>query len=99
MPEGCCAIANGEGGGAGFVGTQVCFSPLTRQMVGIGKATARLDATCQHVATLYEEELDAQLETLTSIIEPVLIVVIGGVIGAIVIALYLPLFDLITVVE
>jgi type IV pilus assembly protein PilC len=47
----------------------------------------------------YEEELDAQLETLTSIIEPVLIVVIGGVIGAIVIALYLPLFDLITVVE
>jgi len=47
----------------------------------------------------YEEELDAQLETLTSIIEPVLIVVIGGVIGAIVIALYLPLVDLITVVE
>jgi type IV pilus assembly protein PilC len=56
-------------------------------------------AAYPHVATRYEEELDAQLETLTSIIEPVLIVVIGGVIGAIVIALYLPLCDLITVVE
>jgi type IV pilus assembly protein PilC len=91
-------VEQGRSLAGGMLETGV-FPPLTRQMVGIGEETARLDATCQHVAKLYEEELDAQLETLTSIIEPVLIVVIGGVIGAIVIALYLPLFDLITVVE
>ena len=81
------------------------FPPLVQEMVGIGEETARLGDTCRHVATLYEEEplyeeeLDAQMGTLTSTTQPVLIVVIGGVIGTIVIALYLPLFDLITVVE
>jgi len=92
------AVEQGRSLAGGMQQAEV-FPPLVQQMVGIGEATARLGDTCRHVATLYEDELDAQMETLTSIIEPVLIVVIGGIIGAIVIALYLPLFDLITVVE
>jgi type IV pilus assembly protein PilC len=66
-------------------------------MIRVGEKTARLDETLLHVAALYEEELDSQIETLTSVIEPMLILVIGAVLGAILIALYLPLFDLVTV--
>lgn len=74
------------------------FPPLVSQMILVGEETARLDETLLHVATLYEEELDGKVETLTSVIEPVLIVVIGVLLGLILIALYLPLFDLVTVV-
>lgn len=73
------------------------FPPLVGHMIRVGEKTARLDETLLHVAALYEEELDSQIETLTSVIEPMLILVIGAVLGAILIALYLPLFDLVTV--
>lgn len=74
------------------------FPPLVSQMILVGEETARLDETLLHVAGLYEEELDAKIDTLTSIIEPILIVLIGAILGLILIALYLPLFDLVTAV-
>lgn len=84
----------GSGGGSGSV-----FPPLMSQMVVVGEETARLDEMLLHVATLYEEELDETVDTLTSVIEPALILVIGALLGGILIALYLPMFDLVTAVQ
>jgi len=74
------------------------FPPLVGQMILVGEKTARLDETLLHVADVYENELDHHVDALTSVIEPILILVLGIILGAILIALYLPLFDLVTVV-
>lgn len=71
---------------------------MVTQMISVGEETASLDEMLDQVATLYEEEVDIMVEGLTSVIEPVLIVFIGLIIGAIIIALYLPIFEMVNVV-
>lgn len=74
------------------------FPVMVTQMISVGEETASLDEMLGQVATLYEEEVDIMVEGLTSVIEPVLIVFIGLIIGAIIIALYLPIFEMVNVV-
>lgn len=68
------------------------FPPMVSHMVGVGEETGDLDAMLSKVADFYEDEVDAAVKALMSILEPVLIVVIGGAVGFIVISMYLPLF-------
>ncbi len=74
------------------------FPIVVSQMITVGEETASLDEMLNKIADLFEEEVDIMVEGLTSIIEPVLIVFIGLILGAIIIALYLPIFELVNVV-
>jgi type IV pilus assembly protein PilC len=70
------------------------FPPMVISMVEVGEATGALDEMLLKVAEFYEEEVDLAVKTLLSLIEPVMIVSIGSVVGFIVIAMYLPVFDM-----
>ncbi len=71
------------------------FPPMVTQMISVGEKTGGLDEMLSKIADFYEDEVDAAVAALTSIIEPVIIVFMGGMIGAILIAMYLPMFDII----
>jgi type IV pilus assembly protein PilC len=70
------------------------FPPLVCHMVAVGEETGAIDQMLSKVAEAYEREVDDTINALTSIIEPVLIVILGVIVGAIVICLYLPLFTI-----
>jgi type IV pilus assembly protein PilC len=70
------------------------FPPMVVQMVGVGEATGALDAMLSKVADFYEDEVDNAVANLTSLMEPVMIAMLGGIIGFIVIAMYMPIFNL-----
>lgn len=71
------------------------FPPMVVQMISIGEESGSLDPMLSKIADFYEDEVDAALASLTSAIEPVLIVMLGGVVGFIVISLFLPLVEVI----
>lgn len=71
------------------------FPPMVTQMISVGEKTGGLDEMLNKIADFYDEEVDAAVSALTSIIEPVVIVFMGAVIGGILIAMYLPMFDII----
>ncbi|MEW5701883.1 MAG: type II secretion system F family protein [Candidatus Zixiibacteriota bacterium] len=71
------------------------FPPMVTQMISVGEKTGGLDDMLGKIADFYDEEVDAAVSALTSIIEPVIIVFMGVVIGGILIAMYLPMFDII----
>jgi type IV pilus assembly protein PilC len=68
------------------------FPHMVTHMVGVGEETGALDTMLTKIAEFYEDEVDASVKALTSILEPVMIVLVGGMVGFIVIAMYLPLF-------
>jgi type IV pilus assembly protein PilC len=68
------------------------FPTMVGHMVGVGESTGELDTMLSKIAEFYEERVAAAVKALTSILEPVMICVIGGMVGFIVIAMYLPLF-------
>ncbi|TDV95814.1 type IV pilus assembly protein PilC [Halomonas alkaliantarctica] len=70
------------------------FPPLAIQMVSIGEEAGSLDAMLNRVADYYEEEVDNKVDALTSLMEPVIIVVLGVLVGGVVVSMYLPIFDL-----
>lgn len=70
------------------------FPAMVTQMVGVGEATGALDAMLNKVADFYEDEVDNAVAGLTSLMEPIIIAVLGGIIGFIVIAMYMPIFNL-----
>jgi type IV pilus assembly protein PilC len=69
------------------------FPNMVTHMVGVGEESGSLDAMLERVAEFYEDQVEASVKALTSILEPVMIIVIGGIVGFIVISMYLPLFD------
>lgn len=75
------------------------FSPLVIQMIAVGEETAELGVMLLKTAAFYESEVDAAIETLTSIIEPIIIVVLGVILGGTIIAIYLQIFDLMNVIQ
>jgi type IV pilus assembly protein PilC len=75
------------------------FPPMVSQMVKIGEETGELDAMLGKIADFYEEEVDASISALTSIIEPIMIILIGAMVGTIIISMYLPMFKLITLIK
>jgi type IV pilus assembly protein PilC len=74
--------------------TQVpeAFPVMVTQMIGVGEETGALETMMTKVADFYEEQVEAAVKALTSILEPVMIVVVGAIVGFIVIAMYLPMF-------
>jgi type IV pilus assembly protein PilC len=71
------------------------FPPMVVQMIGVGEATGALDTMLSKIADFYEEEVDIAVAGLLTLMEPIMIAVLGGVVGGIVIAMYMPIFGLI----
>jgi type IV pilus assembly protein PilC len=84
---------------AGPLSRHAVFPPMVVQMMAVGEETGALDTMLEKVAIFYDEEVAAAVESLTSLIEPVLIAVVGGAVGAIVIALYLPTFRIFELIK
>jgi type IV pilus assembly protein PilC len=74
------------------------FPPMVVQMIAVGEQTGALDAMLGKIADFYDEEVDTAVANLTSLLEPLLMVFLGVVIGGVVIAMYLPIFKLVSVV-
>ncbi|MBI3598860.1 MAG: type II secretion system F family protein [Nitrospirae bacterium] len=74
------------------------FPPMVVQMIAVGETTGALDAMLGKIADFYDDEVDASVDTLTSLLEPALMVFLGATIGTVVIAMYLPIFKLASVV-
>lgn len=72
------------------------FPPMVVQMISVGEATGALDAMLSKIADFYDEEVDTAVEALTSMMEPMMMVFLGGAIGFVVIAMYLPIFKMAT---
>ena len=70
------------------------FPPMVVQMVGVGEQTGALDAMLNKIADFYEDEVDVAVSALTSLIEPALMVGVGGTVGVVLIAMYLPIFSI-----
>jgi type IV pilus assembly protein PilC len=70
------------------------FPPMVVQMVGVGEQTGALDTMLSKIADFYEDEVDVAVAAMTSLIEPIMLVVIGGTVGTVLIAMYLPIFSL-----
>jgi type IV pilus assembly protein PilC len=79
--------------------TSGVFPPMVVQMIGVGEQTGALDEMLEKVADFYDSEVDAAVGALTSIIEPVMIVIMGTIVGGMLIAMYLPMFRLVSVVS
>ena len=71
------------------------FPPMVVQMISVGEATGALDTMLSKIADFYEEEVDVAVAGLLTLLEPLMISLLGGVVGGIVIAMYMPIFDLI----
>jgi type IV pilus assembly protein PilC len=78
--------------------THAVFPPMVVQMLAVGEETGQVDVMLEKVASFYEAEVEASVDALTSLIEPLLIAVIGGCVGAAVIALYMPMFNIIKLI-
>lgn len=74
------------------------FPPMVVQMIAVGEATGALDAMLNKIADFYDEEVDAAVAGLTALIEPIMMVFLGGVVGGMIIAMYLPIFKMASVV-
>jgi len=72
------------------------FPPMVTQMIGVGEATGALDTMLAKIADFYEEEVDAAVAGLLTLLEPIMIAFLGVVVGGIVIAMYMPIFDMIS---
>ena len=73
-------------------GRRRSFPAMVAHMVGVGEETGALDTMLSKIADFYEDQVDAAVKSLTSILEPIMIIVVGGIVGFIVISMYLPLF-------
>ncbi len=75
------------------------FPPMVTQMIAIGEETGALDTMLHKIADFYEDEVDSAVKSLTSIIEPIMMIFIGGIVGLVVVSMYLPIFNLFQLVE
>ena len=71
------------------------FPPMVCSMIAVGEQSGALDVMLTKIADFYDDEVDSAVDGLTSMIEPFLMVFLGGTIGTLVIAMYLPIFDII----
>ncbi len=88
------ASVKGGGSLAGPIEDNPIFPPMVGHMVAVGEETGQLEHMLTKVADFYEAEVDANVKALTALIEPVMIVFVGGIVGFIVISMYLPMFSI-----
>jgi len=81
------------------LGESGVFPPMVVQLVAVGEQTGRLAEMLGKIADFYDEEVDAAVSAMTSLIEPVVIVLMGGVIGGLLVSMYLPMFDMIGAIK
>lgn len=74
------------------------FPPMVVQMIAVGEATGALDSMLSKIADFYDDEVDAAVDAMTALLEPVMMVFLGGVVGGMIVAMYLPIFKLASVV-
>jgi type IV pilus assembly protein PilC len=79
---------------AGPMHEHAVFPPMVTHMTAVGEDSGQLETMLEKIADFYEAEVDAKVKALTAILEPLLICIVGGVVGFIVISMYLPMFDL-----
>lgn len=84
---------------AGPMSDHDIFPGMVTQMLAVGEETGAIDTMLDKIAQFYEREVEATVEALTSLLEPLLIVVLGGTIGGMVVALYMPMFNIINLIE
>ncbi len=70
------------------------FPPMVSQMTAVGESTGALDAMMGKIADFYDDEVDQAVDNLTTLIEPMMIVILGVMIGGIVVSMYLPIFKM-----
>src|SRR5204863_9265259 len=75
------------------------FPPMVVHMISVGENTGALDQMLQKIADFYDDEVDTAVTALTSLLEPLMIVFLGVVVGGLVVAMYLPIFKLVTVMK
>jgi type IV pilus assembly protein PilC len=75
------------------------FPPMVTQMISVGEQTGALDAMLGKIADFYDDEVNTAVNTLTSLLEPLMIVFLGGAVGGLVVAMYLPIFKLVTLIK
>jgi type IV pilus assembly protein PilC len=96
--ESRASIAGGETIAAPLQKSQV-FPPMVISMIAVGEQTGGLDEMLSKIADFYDEEVDAAVSGLLSMMEPLMIVFLGVVVGGMVVAMYLPIFDMINAVQ
>jgi type IV pilus assembly protein PilC len=95
--ESRASIAGGETIAAPLQKSKV-FPPMVISMIAVGEQTGGLDEMLSKIADFYDEEVDAAVEALLALMEPVMIVVLGAVVGGMIVAMYLPIFNMINAV-
>ncbi len=92
------SIASGDTISAPLQRSKV-FPPMVISMIAVGEQTGGLDEMLSKIADFYDEEVDAAVGTLLSLMEPIMIVVLGVIVGGMVVAMYLPIFDMVNAVQ
>jgi len=75
------------------------FPPMVCQMITVGEATGALDVMLAKIADFYEDEVDVATDTLTKLLEPIMMVFLGGIVGGLLVTMYLPIFKIVTVIK
>jgi len=75
------------------------FPPMVVHMINVGENTGALDAMLSKIADFYDDEVDTAVTALTSLLEPLMIVFLGVVVGGLVVAMYMPIFKMVTLVK
>jgi type IV pilus assembly protein PilC len=70
------------------------FPPMVVQMIGVGEQTGAMDAMLSKIADFYEDEVDVAVSALTKLMEPLMMVFLGGIVGGLIISMYLPIFEM-----
>jgi type IV pilus assembly protein PilC len=96
--ESRASIAGGETIAAPLAKSKV-FPPMVISMIAVGEQTGGLDEMLSKIADFYDDEVDAAVSTLLSLMEPIMIVVLGVIVGGMVVAMYLPIFDMVNAVQ
>jgi type IV pilus assembly protein PilC len=86
-------IAEGKDMATPLAETKV-FPPMVCQMIGVGEQTGAMDQMLQKIADFYEDEVDVAVAAMTALMEPLMMVFLGGIVGGLIVAMYLPVFEL-----
>jgi type IV pilus assembly protein PilC len=73
---------------------QSVFPKMVVQMIAVGESTGAMDIMLTKIADFYDDEVDAAVDGITSLIEPIIMVVLGGIIGVVLLAMYMPIFNM-----
>src|SRR5207244_3173506 len=96
--ESRASIAGGETIAAPLAKSKV-FPPMVISMISVGEQTGGMDEMLSKIADFYDDEVDAAVSALLSLMEPIMIVVLGVIVGGMVVAMYLPIFDMVNAVQ